>query len=132
MVDKRQDKPGFFHALVRILTARPDVSESLSENETLQVMMNRRSVRQFTSQTIPDAVVRVILEAGRMAPSGVNLQTWTFICFTPGEWEAKFGRSIPFNGQLAVLVLSDLHRLSLLRESLDFPDEPLTDRKSVV
>lgn len=126
MADKRQDKPGFFSSLMRILTARPNVPESLTENKTLRVMMNRRSVRQFTSQPIPEAEVRVILEAGRMAPSGVNLQTWTFICFTPDEWEARFGRSIPFNGQLAILVLSDLHRLSLLRETLDFPDEPLT------
>jgi hypothetical protein len=126
MSDKRQDKPGFFRSLMRILTARPDVPESLEENETLQVVMNRRSVRKFTSQPIPDEVLDVILEAGRMAPSGVNLQTWTFICFMPDEWEEKFGRSIPFNGQLAILVLSDLHRLSLLRETLDFPDEPLT------
>ncbi len=126
MSEKRQGSPGFFRGLARILKARPNVPESLAENETLRVMMDRRSVRKFTSQPVPDEVVGAILEAGRMAPSGVNLQTWTFICFTPAEWQAKFGRSIPFNGQLAILVLSDVHRLSLLRESLDFPDEPLT------
>ena len=125
MTGKNSAKAGFLHSLGRILRARPAVPESLADNAQLQMILRRRSSRQFTAQPIPEEVVQAILEAGRMAPSGVNLQTWTFIRFDPEDWQAKFGRMIPFKGQLAILVLSDLHRLHLLRETLDFPDEPL-------
>lgn len=125
MSEKDQNKPGFFRSLLRILKTRPEVPESLSDNAMLQTILNRRSVRQFKQKPIPEPVVQAILEAGRMAPSGVNLQTWTFIRFDPADWQAKFDRPIPFKGQLAIMVLSDLHRLNMLRETFDFPDEPL-------
>jgi len=119
-------RKGFFQSLLRILKAKPAVPESLAENEVLNVIMQRRSVRHFSSEPIPADVVAALLEAGRMAPSGVNLQTWTFLQFSPEAWVDAFKRSIPFGGQLAMMVLSDLHRLRLLMDEVDFPDEPLT------
>ncbi|MFW5747864.1 MAG: nitroreductase family protein, partial [bacterium] len=43
--------------------------------------MKRRSVRSFLDRPVPDDIFDAILEAGRLAPSGVNLQTWSFACF---------------------------------------------------
>ncbi len=103
----------------------PKYAPSLADNDLLNLIIERRSVRSFTSDPISEDTVQAILEAGRMAPSGVNLQTWTFIRFSPAEWREKFGHPIPFKGQLAVMVLSDLHRLDILRTEVDFPDEPL-------
>ncbi len=119
-------RKGFLQSLLRILKAKPTVPESLAENKVLKVIMQRRSVRKFTSEPIPADIVAALLEAGRMAPSGVNLQTWTFLQFSPEDWASVFKRPIPFGGQLAIMVLSDLHRLRLLMDEVDFPDEPLT------
>ena len=121
-----QARKGFINSLLRILKAEPELPESLRENAFLKLIMERRSIRKFSSKLIEADIVAALLEAGRMAPSGVNLQTWTFIHFSPEDWMDAFKRPIPFGGQLAILVLSDLHRLRLLMEEVDFPDEPLT------
>jgi len=121
----KQSRKGFFRGLIRILKAEPAIPDSVEQNPLLNKIMARRSVRSFTNKPIPKDVITAVLEAGRMAPSGVNLQTWTFIWFEPPDWQETFGRSIPFGGQLAILILSDLHRLRLLMDEVDFPDEPL-------
>lgn len=45
-------------------------------NAVLENMKNRRSTRAFTQQSISDADLAVILEAGIWAPSGMNRQSW--------------------------------------------------------
>ncbi len=39
---------------------------------------NRRSIRKFTGQAVPDNLIDEILDAGRWAPSGLNNQPWRF------------------------------------------------------
>jgi FMN reductase (NADPH) len=114
---------GFVRSLARILAGRPQVPPSLQDNALLRALLNRRSVRHFADSPIPDDVFAAILEAGRLAPSTVNLQTWSFAVFDAAGWQGKFGRVIPFRAQRAVIVLGDIHRD---RTVLDvFPDSPL-------
>ena len=115
----------FAQALARILRGRPNVPASLADNAALHMITQRRSVRRFMSTPIPDDVFQAILEAGRLAPSTVNLQTWSFAVFTPETWQARFGRGIPFRGQRAVIVMADTHRA---RTVLDvFPSSPMVE-----
>src|SRR5947208_2308475 len=44
-----------------------------------EVVKNRRATPDFDSSPIADADLKQILEAGRNAPSGYNLQPWRFI-----------------------------------------------------
>ncbi len=112
-------------ALWRILRGRPRVPPSLKDNALLQVILNRRSMRQFKQDPIPEDVFQAILEAGRVAPSTVNLQTWSFAVFDAPGWRQKFGRPIPFRGARAVIVIADTGRD---REVLDaFPYSPLIE-----
>jgi nitroreductase len=46
--------------------------------DTLQAIAGRRSIRKFQDKPLPDEVVRQILEAGTLAPSGKNGQPWRF------------------------------------------------------
>ena len=39
----------------------------------------RRSIRKFTDQPISDEDIKEIMEAGTMAPSGMNMQPWHFV-----------------------------------------------------
>src|SRR5512136_1941742 len=114
---------GFVRSLGRILASRPQVPPSLQDNILLRTLLHRRSVRQFADSPIPDDVFTAILEAGRLAPSTVNLQTWSFAVFDADEWHATFGRTIPFRAQRAVIVLGDVHRDSTVLDV--FPDSPL-------
>ncbi|MVX62445.1 nitroreductase family protein [Clostridium chromiireducens] len=47
-------------------------------NEILQNIVSRRSVRDFKEEQIKDEELRLILEAGTYAPSGMNKQSWQF------------------------------------------------------
>ena len=113
----------FLRSLWRILAGRPHIPPSLQNNPQLATILRRRSVRHFTNDPIPDDTFAAILEAGRLAPSTVNLQTWSFGVFTPEAWQETFSRPMPLGGQRAVIVLGDTHRA---RTVLDvFPSSPL-------
>ena len=115
----------FARALRRLLGGKRHVPPALKDNALLQTIYRRRSVRSFTNQPISDDEFAAILEAGRLAPCTVNLQTWSFALFTPETWQRAFGQSIPFKGQRAVIVLGDIHRVKTL--VTDFPDSSLID-----
>jgi nitroreductase len=115
----------FVRAIRRILAGEPDIPPSLQDNQLLNVILRRRTVRRFTDRNIPDDVFAAILEAGRLAPSTVNLQTWSFAVFTAQSWRETFGRPIPFKGDRAAIVLGDTHRDKLVLDV--FPYSPLVE-----
>jgi nitroreductase len=115
----------FVKSLWRILAGKPRVPPSLQDNPLLNIILKRRSVRSFADREIPDDVFSAILEAGRLAPSTVNLQTWAFAVFTADSWRETFGSAIPFKGQRAVIVMGDTHRDKLIAEA--FPASPLVE-----
>lgn len=128
---KRQMGPvTFVRSLFRILAGHPRVPASLQGNELLKVIMQRRSVRRFTGEPIPNEVLDAILEAGRVAPSTVNLQTWSFAVFDDDGWHARFDHRIPFHGARAVIILADTHRARLVMDA--FPYSPLVDHTTAV
>ncbi len=45
---------------------------------TKEAIENRRSIRKFKSNTIPDEIILALLESARLAPSGCNAQPWRF------------------------------------------------------
>lgn len=80
--------------------------------EITDAIQTRIEVREYTDEPVQDAVVAAILDAGRLAPSGKNLQHWRFILIedasdlstlaelsTTGAWIA--------DAAFAVVVLTD-------------------------
>lgn len=51
-------------------------------NAVERAVFERRSVRNFTTEPVPDHLIRRVLEAGRFAPSAGNCQPWKFIVIT--------------------------------------------------
>ncbi|MEM3462752.1 MAG: nitroreductase family protein [Candidatus Bathyarchaeia archaeon] len=49
-----------------------------------EVVRTRRSVRSFKPDPIPEAVIKRVLDAARIAPSGSNRQPWKFILIEEG------------------------------------------------
>ncbi|KPJ71213.1 nitroreductase [candidate division TA06 bacterium DG_78] len=47
--------------------------------EFYEVIKERKSVRKYKPDPIPDDVLNRILEAGRIAPSAKNIQPWHFV-----------------------------------------------------
>ncbi|MDD2218663.1 MAG: nitroreductase family protein [Desulfoplanes sp.] len=57
--------------------------------ELFEAIMNRRSIRKFTEEPVPDKQVTRILESAMMAPSAGNAQPWQFIVVRDKEIQSK-------------------------------------------
>jgi nitroreductase len=49
-----------------------------------EAIARRRSIRKFSTQRVSDEAVTELIEAARLAPSGCNVQPWTFIVVRDG------------------------------------------------
>lgn len=58
------------------LAARDSVERARAFLETI---LQRRSVREFASDPIPDGVLELAIHAAAAAPSGANMQPWKFV-----------------------------------------------------
>lgn len=120
----------FLGGLARLISGRPRIPRSLEGNEMLSTLLHRRSVRSFTDQPIDQDAWDAILEAGRLAPSTVNLQTWTFAHFTAPQWREHFDSPLPMRAQRGIVILADTHRMR--RALPDFPDANLCEHTLAV
>lgn len=48
------------------------------QNETVDTILSRRSVRQYSDEPISKEEISTLLECARFAPSGLNNQPWRF------------------------------------------------------
>ena len=55
----------------------------------LDLIKSRKSVRKYSEKHISDEDLRKILEAGRLAPSWMNVQSWKFILIKSEENKAS-------------------------------------------
>ena len=53
--------------------------DGMEWNPVEKVIMERRSIRNFKKDPVPDNLIRRVLEAGRFAPTAGNAQPWKFI-----------------------------------------------------
>ncbi len=58
-----------------------------------EVIRTRRSIRSYKPDPIPDDVLKRILEAARIAPSGSNRQPWKFIIVKNEELKRKLAEA---------------------------------------
>jgi len=115
----------FISKLRQIRGQRPKIPQTFEENRLVKTILHRRSIRKFQEHDVKDEEMDLIVEAGRLAPSTVNMQTWSFGIFTEKTWKETFGRSIPYGAKRAVMVLGDATRVKQATDM--FPDTPLVE-----
>ena len=83
-------------------------------NETINNLIDRRSVRAYTEKAIPEEAMELILKAGTYAPSGMGRQPVVFVAVEKKEVRDRLSRmnaaimgtdSDPFYGAPAVIVV---------------------------
>lgn len=76
-------------------------------SEVMELIKQRRSVRRFRSEPVPEALVRQLLEAACWAPSAGNLQPWKFYVVTDGRAREGLaaGADQRFVGQAPVVIV---------------------------
>ena len=55
----------------------------------MQLMLNRRSIRDFSSKEVPDKVIENILKTAISSPSGANKQPWSFVVVKSRDLKKK-------------------------------------------
>jgi nitroreductase len=74
----------------------------------IDLILQRRSIRKYSNEPVPEEVKAKILEAGRQAPSAVNVQPWHFVVVDDpavNERLASTGRFRPFVRDCAFVVV---------------------------
>ena len=61
-------------------------------NELLQTMLNRRSVRKYTGEAIPEDKVKLILQAGLASATSKNRKPWEFVVVQEKETLEKLAQ----------------------------------------
>ncbi len=83
---------------------------------TLDAVMNRRSVRKYQDKKVPEDVVKKLLQAAMAGPSAVNARPWQFIVVDDRETLDKMadanGRAAQLlkSAPLAILLCGDLDK----------------------
>ena len=83
--------------------------------EALNFIWTRRSVRSFTPEPVPEALVRELLEAAMAVPSACCKDPWEFLVIREKETLKKVADCLP-NGSfladapLGIIVCGDLNR----------------------
>ncbi len=72
--------------------------------EALEAIRKRRSVRQYTGESIPRQDLEKIIDAGRLAATGHNQQPWDFIVVTDRAMISRLKIAAQWMDQAAAII----------------------------
>ena len=81
-------------------------------SDLLNLIQSRKSVRKYSDKHVSDGDLRKILEAGRLAPSWMNVQSWKFILVKSQEnkdmlSELSIGQKQVKNADAVIVCVAD-------------------------
>ena len=65
--------------------------EDAGSPDLFEIIQTTRSMRRLKGDSVPDALIRKVLEAGVCAPSGGNMQRWRFLVVRDATIKATVG-----------------------------------------
>ncbi len=106
--------------------------------ELIETIQSRRSIRKFKTDPIPEKYITELIESGRLAPSGSNLQSTRYVIIKSEEARAKFSECtpLPFVTQAPLIIACCIDKKVLdtaekrskeLMQSNAFADTPLAN-----
>lgn len=84
-------------ALAALLLAACAKQETSMQNQAIDNIMTRVSVREFTGEKISAEQIDTLLHAAMAAPSAINKQPWAFIVVTDEDIIAQLGEALPYS-----------------------------------
>jgi nitroreductase len=87
--------------------------QSLTQNEKIQFLLGRRSIRVYAPGDVGEGTITQLLEAAMAAPSAVARDPWRFVVIRERETLAAIAAALPNGGMLAtaplgIIVCGDL------------------------
>ena len=101
---------------------------STSENAAVENIMNRKSVRSWNDQPVSDEDITTMLKAAMAAPSGMNVQPWSFVVLKDKSnfekmFEGNFNLKMFNEAPVVIVVCADTTHTRPSREN---PEEKIT------
>lgn len=106
-------------ACVLLLAFRPapetETVEEIKTNNTLEIIHQRKSVRNYTGEKVSKADLETLVKAGMAAPTVVNRQPWKFIIVDDEALITKLGEALPYAQMVqeagsAIVVCGDMEK----------------------
>lgn len=92
--------------------------------DAMTAILQRRSVRRFTSDTVEPRKIEAILEAARWAPSGGNTQPWDFVVVNDSDIRRKLAALLKLaHLQHWTEVMATPHDEKVLADKVDMADK---------
>ena len=73
----------------------------MNENDLLDTIKKRRSIRRYTAQTVTDERIRQLLEAAMAAPSASNIQPWEFVVVNDPDLKRQLAQTHTWSSMAA-------------------------------
>ena len=70
-------------------------------NPTIETILRRRSIRQYTEQPVEPERIELLLQAGMAAPTAMNCKPWEFVVVTDLDKLAQFRSRLIFGNRNA-------------------------------
>jgi len=93
------------------------------KKELLDLMKSRRSIRKYKKEPVPLEKIYKIMEAGRFAPSGANLQPWIYILVTDDKLKKEIRKE-------AEGMERNFHKMAPSQLKKWFKEQKITPEKS--
>jgi nitroreductase len=88
--------------------------------EFSEVVRIRRSIRKFRADPVPDIHIQKLLEAARLAPSGLNLQPWRFAIVKSESTRKKLAKATlatyAMEAPVVIICCADMEAFSSLQK----------------
>ena len=90
--------------------------------ELMNLLLERRSIRQYTGEPVPREQLEQILQAGLLSPSGRNIRPWEFVVVENKETLARLAASRQSGAQMlensgcAILVFANREKTDVWPE----------------
>jgi F420 biosynthesis protein FbiB-like protein len=98
----------------------------------LDLLSQRRSVRAFTAQPVPRAVLERLMQAAVTAPSPTNRQPWRFAVVTKADLRQRITEAVRTRAEEMKAIIRKGHHAEDFGQYGDFFHEPLATAAAIV
>ena len=101
-----------FFIMLAIIPLLTNTETLMAQNETIETIHNRKSVRNYTDQPVKTDDLIALVKAGMAAPSGMDRRPWEFYILQDKEQMRALAARLPYakmleKAQAAIIVLGN-------------------------
>jgi len=101
-------------------------------NNTIKTIYQRRAIRKYKDKPVPHELIEQVIDAGRMAPSAHNEQTWKFNVLTDKKRIKAFSDALKLGVAKGILKSGLRKTVKLVLDTLPFRHEEYAKASDII